>query len=847
MSTQHVNRQLFYLFMCNLAIVFIGMGLFPVLPLYAMAFGASPAMAGLFMASTYAAISGGTLLGGPLASYVGRKRLFIATGLLSLPAVILLGQAKTLWQVVLLTDLIWFAGGIGLTLTSVFTGLVANSQSRGRSFSLLHLASPIGALIGGTTVSQLVAWKGYGLLFVVLGLVWSVWPLVGILVQDRPAATPAKGVANQGGKTAVPLGGSFYVLILVTLLSAATINVSRLGTSFSMQTLHFSASAVASTAAISGLVTIPVAFFIGTLSDRLGRRRFLSLSYLLAAAGALSLIVATQLWQFWLAATLLLVARSVSAGIGAALATDILAPQELERGLSWLNTAGWITGTIAFAGAGQAMETIGAPALYIMAAVLASVAALQLRRIHYREAPVAAAGRPATFQLSRKRLAARVAGAWRLVLLAVIGGLLAGCLPGPSANQTPRPDPLPATPPVTVVVTPTMAAAATATAGPSATPQPPATPEPTSTPQPPATPEPPDTSQPEQIRFAPGATSAIVTDVMPGQSQKIYLLWAEAGQTISVSVTSPDVSVLFHMHGRDDGAVYKHLLDGEMSWQGVLPLSQDYVLTLDALGDGMRSYTIEVSLITTKPPDGGAGPLYPVVDAATGYLLGGWQNNRWLDAAGYAPLIADGERPYILYGLKGEAGVASGQPPLSQGICPQPTVSLAPIMPGTLGLVSRWNGTPRLPLALSPDNDSYRQVVAEAVDHAGLAGVEVFVDRVLRIDLEGDGIDEVLIVANRLTQGNGQPAVAVGDYAAVLLRQVSGSQVVTVPLRLDVYRQAAAPAFPWRYDVLALADLNGNGRLEIVVEADRYEGRQVTVFEIDGAAVHAVLQSGCIQ
>jgi MFS family permease len=172
-----VNQQLFYLFLCNLAIVFIGMGLFPILPLYAMEFGATPAMVGLFMASTYASISGGSLIAARLAVYLGRKRLFIATGLLSLPAVFLLGQVTALWQIVVLTNILWFAGGVGQAMTAVFTGLAAASDKRGKSFSLLHLSSPLGALLGGIMVSQLVSWQGYGLLFVGLGLVWSIWPL----------------------------------------------------------------------------------------------------------------------------------------------------------------------------------------------------------------------------------------------------------------------------------------------------------------------------------------------------------------------------------------------------------------------------------------------------------------------------------------------------------------------------------------------------------------------------------------------------------------------------------------------------------------------------------------------
>jgi hypothetical protein len=49
---------------------------------------------------------------------------------------------------------------------------------------------------------------------------------------------------------------------------------------------------------------------------------------------------------------------------------------------------------------------------------------------------------------------------------------------------------------------------------------------------------------------------------------------------------------LFHLHGQADGVIYKHLLE---SWQGVLPISQEYVLTLDALGEGSSSYRLVVA------------------------------------------------------------------------------------------------------------------------------------------------------------------------------------------------------------------------------------------------------------
>jgi hypothetical protein len=103
--------------------------------------------------------------------------------------------------------------------------------------------------------------------------------------------------------------------------------------------------------------------------------------------------------------------------VGAALATDLLAPEELGRGLAWLSTAGWITGVVAFAGAGYAIETVGATALYIMVAALALVAALQLRRIRY-QAAVAVPGQPVVAyhpMMPAKGFRLRLAGLWRPV------------------------------------------------------------------------------------------------------------------------------------------------------------------------------------------------------------------------------------------------------------------------------------------------------------------------------------------------------------------------------------------------------------------------------------------------
>ena len=83
------NKQLIYLFLCNFSILFTGFGLFPLLPLYAAEFGANAALIGFYLAVTYIAISIGSILAGQLSERLSRKTLFLAAGLVGMPALVL--------------------------------------------------------------------------------------------------------------------------------------------------------------------------------------------------------------------------------------------------------------------------------------------------------------------------------------------------------------------------------------------------------------------------------------------------------------------------------------------------------------------------------------------------------------------------------------------------------------------------------------------------------------------------------------------------------------------------------------------------------------------------------------
>lgn len=378
------NKFSFLLFLTNLVIFFIGTGLFPLLPLLAGEYGASQTVIGLYLAITYTAIATGSFIAGGLSARFSLKRLFVGTGILGAVALILLGQAVALWQVVVLTAVIWFSGGIGLALVTILIGLQADNKNRGKSFGLMYLARPLAAVIGALVAGQLVTQYGYTVMLNVMALIWSGWPLAAILLLDNQMTTTTPAARSEAPAARSQFSRAFYLVLLAAFLANATVYMGRLGTSLSMKGFDFSASAVASTAVIGGLVSIPLTPMIGALSDRLGRYRLLMLTYLLAGIGALILGVAFDLWHFWLETALLFIATSANGTLIPALATDLLPAAQLQRGLSIVSAMNWVAGILGFIITGLAADAMGPALTGYVAAAFSLIAIVLLGLLAYQ-------------------------------------------------------------------------------------------------------------------------------------------------------------------------------------------------------------------------------------------------------------------------------------------------------------------------------------------------------------------------------------------------------------------------------------------------------------------------------
>ena len=239
----------------------------------------------------------------------------------------------------------------------------------------------------------------------------------------------------------------------------------------------------------------------------------------------------------------------------------------------------------------------------------------------------------------------------------------------------------------------------------------------------------------------------------------------------------------------------------------------------------------------------------PIVDGSTGFLLGGTQPGRWLDPDATAQLLVGNER-YRLYTGVTNLGEAVGSRPVTEsaGSCsgrhvialnPSPQVQPAIAIGGT------WDPLPRQPQALALDSVIYRAAIADWLRIHGIGQPEVQLTAVQRIDLEGDGVDEVLVSATRLNDGGHVPSVAAGDYSLVVLRKLVAGTVVTLPLVADYYRQAQELAYPSIHALAAILDVNGDGTQEIVVQSTSWEGLATAIYAVQAGTVQQVGSVGC--
>ena len=221
--------------------------------------------------------------------------------------------------------------------------------------------------------------------------------------------------------------------------------------------------------------------------------------------------------------------------------------------------------------------------------------------------------------------------------------------------------------------------------------------------------------------------------------------------------------------------------------------------------------------------------------------MGAVKDGVWLAVEDAAPLLQPLE-DYVLYSSQARQGSAVGGEPVEEPICP--SFWSVPIEhPAGLAaaLGADWNALPRVPQEVEINDPQAAQQVRDFLTAQGISQPDVKVQRILQVDLEGDGSQEFLVAASRFTEETGHD-VGPGDYSIILLYRANQ---MASPVVSDWYTQAGPLTFPDRFGISAVLDLNGDGRLEILVEINGWEKTGALAFTVDGGALENVLQARC--
>jgi len=243
-------------------------------------------------------------------------------------------------------------------------------------------------------------------------------------------------------------------------------------------------------------------------------------------------------------------------------------------------------------------------------------------------------------------------------------------------------------------------------------------------------------------------------------------------------------------------------------------------------------------------------PLASFIELPWSYVIGGWSNGRWLNSEVTGKRLTAPRTSYRVFNLNGTAGevfAAAAAPDMDvcpdvwlQKITPQPDLEKKAI-----GVNAAWDPMPRKAKSADTTQDLYVDAVRELLKAKGIADPKVKITQLLRIDLEGDKEDEVILSATNYSNAGEVIAPKAGDYSFVALRRLVKGKVQTQIIGGDFYTKVDENSAPDTYKIAGFLDLNGDGKLEVIIHTTYYEGGGIQVWQLQNEKLVRVLRVDC--
>ena len=243
------------------------------------------------------------------------------------------------------------------------------------------------------------------------------------------------------------------------------------------------------------------------------------------------------------------------------------------------------------------------------------------------------------------------------------------------------------------------------------------------------------------------------------------------------------------------------------------------------------------------------------VIVGSGGLLGWWDGD-WQRATDPAGVPLEPGSTFQVVGPTGVVGMAVGgaaapgceiiEEHVDLDLDPSPYGTFDPFSSKPIAIDADWDLVPHPVTELPLDSAAYVEIVSDHLASRGFDDPDPELVQLFRVDLEGDGADEVVIVADN----HGGEFFQQGVYSLVLVRRVIDEEVQTAVLHESIVPNDLEPdEFPFSVvaRLAAFADLDDDGAMEIALDSAYYEGAGTEVWDYvdDDLGFVSVLLTGC--
>lgn len=245
------------------------------------------------------------------------------------------------------------------------------------------------------------------------------------------------------------------------------------------------------------------------------------------------------------------------------------------------------------------------------------------------------------------------------------------------------------------------------------------------------------------------------------------------------------------------------------------------------------------------------------------YLIGAAQNGKWLrdtevpnEFGKPSKFIGfdsfkSGEKPFEIFGTLGQLGCSANQFYFSKSSKVPEDVfaddTLKPIL--AIGATANWNPLPRAAQKIAATNKIYQKIALDFLKTKGIIVKTIKLENIFTVDLEGDGTNEIFLEATTYKNNDEYfpDKVRRGDYSFVMMRKIVGGKPKDFLLEGEFGALTQEQqGYLSEYDLSAFADLNGDGKMEAILEGTySYAGTSTEIYESGKNALKKVLAIEC--